>query len=267
MSEHSVISRTPVPQTRDSLANDLRALGVKPHMTLMVHVSLSSLGWVNGGAVALVQALMDVATPEGTIIFQTHSGNLTDPKHWGNPPAPEDWWETIRQTMPAFEPDITPSYRLGVTPEVFRSFPDVKRSNHPTVSMAAWGKHAEWLTDAHQLDFSLGEGSPLKKLYDLDGQVLLIGVGHDSNTSFHLAEYRCGKYETVEKGSPILEDGKQVWKVYQDIEIDTDRFEAIGADFEKAHDIVMGKVGLAPCKLFRMREAVDFAEEWLRRSL
>ncbi len=68
MSEHSLIDETPEPRTRESLGADLRALGVTPGMTLIVHSSLSSLGWVCGGPVAVVQALMDVVTPEGTLV-------------------------------------------------------------------------------------------------------------------------------------------------------------------------------------------------------
>ena len=58
------------------------------------------------------------------------------------------------------------------------------------MSFAAWGKHAEFVTDGHSLDNGLGETSPLARVYDLDGYVLLLGVDYDSNTSFHLAEYR-----------------------------------------------------------------------------
>ena len=78
MSELKVIQEAPTPRTRESLAYDLRALGVTSGMTVIVHSSLSSLGWVYGGPVAVVQALMDVVTDSGTIVMPTHAGDYSD---------------------------------------------------------------------------------------------------------------------------------------------------------------------------------------------
>ena len=91
MSEESLIGATPTPRTRESLAHDLRELGVTAGMILEVHSSLSSLGWVCGGPVAVVQALLDVVTPTGTLVMPTHSGDYTDPTLWSNPPVPASW--------------------------------------------------------------------------------------------------------------------------------------------------------------------------------
>lgn len=71
-----------------------------------------------------------------------------------------------------------------------RTWPGARRSDHPARSFAAVGKHAEYLTGNHDLSHIFGQNSPLDKLYELDGYVLLIGVGHDKNTSLHLAETR-----------------------------------------------------------------------------
>src|SRR5712691_1567855 len=72
MSEQRLIQQTSSPRTRESLAHDLCALGVEAGMTLEVHSSLSTLGWVCGGPVAVVQALMDVVTETGTLLMPTH---------------------------------------------------------------------------------------------------------------------------------------------------------------------------------------------------
>jgi len=188
MSEQAVIDSTTQMSSVDTLVVDLRALGVHPGLTLLVHASLSSIGWVCGGAVAVIQALEQVLTPQGTLVMLTHSGDLSDPAEWQHPPVPQAWWEPIRQTMPAFDPDLTPVRGVGCIPETLRKQRGVIRSKHPQVSFAAWGKHARYITDHHSLEFNLGESSPLARLYDLDSLVLLLGVGHTNNTSLHLAE-------------------------------------------------------------------------------
>lgn len=86
MSEAKVILNTPSPRTRRSLAADLHQLGLAPEMTVLVHSSLSSLGWVCGGPVTVVQALMDTVTPAGTLVMPTHSSDYSDPAQWQAPP-------------------------------------------------------------------------------------------------------------------------------------------------------------------------------------
>ncbi|HTK12142.1 MAG TPA: AAC(3) family N-acetyltransferase, partial [Ktedonobacteraceae bacterium] len=102
MTEQNVIQKTLMPCTRESLAHDLRMLGVEAGMTLEVHSSLSKLGWVCGGPVAVVQALLDVVTGTGTLVMPTHSSNYTDPAKWSNPPVPQTWWPILYEQMPAF---------------------------------------------------------------------------------------------------------------------------------------------------------------------
>lgn len=266
MGEKETVENTPLPGTRQSLANDLRKLGVEAGMTLLMHSSLRSLGWVVGGPVAVIQALMDVITPSGTIVVPTHSGDLSDPAQWRNPPVPESWWPVIYASMPAFDPRITPTRHMGKIVETFRTWPGVLRSYHPTISFAAWGRYAEQITAGHSLEYSLGENSPLARIYDLDGWVLLSGVGFGNNTSFHLAEYRIPHPEQTVQGAPIIENGQRVWKNYRDVAIDDSPFPEIGAAFEQTGHVRSGKVASADAKLFRQRSAVDFAQEWLTKK-
>ncbi|MBA3304168.1 MAG: AAC(3) family N-acetyltransferase [Acidimicrobiia bacterium] len=249
------------------LVGDFVELGVRPGTVLVVHSSLSSLGWVCGGPVAVVRALDEVLGPEGTLVVPTHSGGLSDPTGWVAPPVPQPWWEPIRDTMPAFDPHLTPTRMMGAIADCVLRRPGTLRSAHPQVSFAAHGPQAEDVTAGHVLDHRLGEGSPLARLYDHDATVLFLGVGHDRNTSLHLAEYRSdwpGKStETV--GAPVVVDGERRWVTFEDVDLDESDFPAIGAGFAAAcaEGVRAGEVGHAVALLVRQRALVDFAVEWM----
>ncbi|MYW66496.1 aminoglycoside N(3)-acetyltransferase [Streptomyces sp. SID8379] len=244
--------------TRASLATDLRTLGVQAGETLLVHTSLSSLGWVNGGAVAVVQALRDALAPDGTLAVPTQTGDLTDPSGWGNPPVPVEWWETVRATMPAYDPALTPSRGVGVVPETVRTWPGALRSGHPHTSFAALGPRAAQIVDGHAPDCRLGERSPLARLEELGARVLLLGAGYEACTSFHLAEYRV-PYVLEDAGRP----GPAGWAPVTEVAITADRFDELGADFERDTPVVRGRVGAAEARLFPLADAAAYAQKWL----
>lgn len=261
--EAEIIKNTLVPRTIDSLACDLRRLGLTAGATIIVHSSLSAMGWVCGGPVAVVRALMDVVTAEGTIVVPTQT-SLCDPALWKNPPVPPEWIDVIRDTMPAYDASVTPTSGMGAVAETFRKWPGVVRSAHPKLSLAAWGRNAESVLAGQTIDFGLGESSPLARIYDLDGQVLMLGTGYDTCTSLHLAQYRAPEGNRYKEGSPIMKDGLRIWQTYEDLELSSDLFPEIGVEFERRSRINRGLVGSAESRLFRQREAVDFAVEWLR---
>jgi aminoglycoside 3-N-acetyltransferase len=263
MNEKQTIQIVSQPGTCSTIAADLRRLGIQPGLTLLVHSSLSSIGWVNGGPVTVIQAFMDVLTPAGTLVMPAHSSDLSDPKHWQNPPIPESWHETVRQTMPRFDPRRTPTRQMGRIAELFRTWPDVLRSQHPQHSFAAWGRHAPFITANHSLANSLGEQSPLARVYQLGGHILLLGVGYDRNTSFHLAEYRVPNPPHLRHGAPWQEEGRPIWKEFDDVDWDDDQFPAIGRDLERTAAVTTGKIGAAPCRLMHQPTAVDFAQSWI----
>lgn len=270
MSEEDVITPTgDDPVTVPSLTGDLAALGVTPGMTLLVHSSLSALGWVCGGPVAVVLALEKVLGPEGTLVMPTHSGHLSDPAEWENPPVPEAWWETIRQTMPAYGPDLTPSRGMGAIPECFRKQRGVLRSSHPHFSFAAWGANAAAITQEHSLGFGLGEESPLARIYDLDGWILLLGVGHRSNTSLHLAEYRADypNKRLISCSAPVMVEGWRVWTEFQDIELNESDFELIGEQFASETGLThQGHIAAANATLIRQQPLIDYTVRWMERN-
>ncbi|CAN5482588.1 AAC(3) family N-acetyltransferase [soil metagenome] len=264
MSELALIESTPEPRTRASIADDLGALGVTSGSTLLVHSSLKSIGWVSGGPVSVIQALLDVVGDDGTLVTPAHTGNNSDPANWAHPPVPESWWQVIRDTSPAFDPRLTATNGMGVIAELFRSWPGTLRSNHPVVSFAAKGTQAEFITTGHGLSNSLGETSPLARVYELGGQVLLLGVEYDRNTSFHLAEYRAVTRPRVETGAAFYRDGERVWDTFSDIEFGDEVFPAIGQELDESGLVTIGKVGSATARLFDQAKAVDFAEAWFK---
>lgn len=267
--EQQVISNLQTLVTVESLVTDLSELGIKPGMTLLVHSSLSKLGWVCGGPVAVILALQQVLGPEGTLVMPAHSGDLSDPAKWEFPPVPKDWWSTIYETMPAYRADLTPTRGMGVIPESFRRMDGVKRSAHPQHSFAAIGPHAETITAGHTLAHCFGEDSPLARVYDLEGWVLLLGIDHGNNTSLHLAESRANfNGKKIQKtGSPIFVDGQRQWVWFEEVDYDEEDFAQLGEDFardtgaEKQH--LVGK-GLG--RLMPQPALVDYAVGWLEKN-
>ncbi len=258
-----------VPITVESLSEDLARLGVKPGMTLLVHSSLSSLGWVCGGSVAVVYALESSVGPSGTLVMPTHSGELSDPKNWSNPPVPESWWQTIRDSMPAYDTVLTPTRGMGRIPETFRTQGGVIRSGHPQVSFAARGPKAHQIVSNHPLEFGLGEGSPLSRIYDLAGWILLLGVDHNCNTSLHLAEHRTQAINrnTNLTGAPLVENGMRQWCEFHELNLDSSDFTSIGEQFAKEPGLLkQGRTGHANALLMPQRELVDFAVRWMESN-
>ncbi|MGJ5750705.1 aminoglycoside 3-N-acetyltransferase [Streptomyces puniciscabiei] len=245
--------------TRDTIATQLRLLGVETGETLLVHSSLSSLGWVNGGAVAVVQGLLDALGPSGTLVVPAQSADLSDPALWSRPPVPREWWDRIRATMPPYDPLITPTRGVGVIPETVRTWPGALRSAHPHTSFAALGPRAREITDGHAPDCRLGERSPLARLEKLGARVLLLGAGYDACTAFHLAEYRIPA-PLVDVGRPAPGGG---WETVREVSITSDRFAELGHDFERDRPVVRGTVGAAGARLFPVADAVAYAERWL----
>jgi aminoglycoside 3-N-acetyltransferase len=261
---------SPYPLTVDSLAEQFAACGLQQGQMVIVHSALSRLGYVIGGPVAVIQALLRVVGPQGTIVMPTQTWKNLDPGrgvyHAEN--IPESWWSAIREHLPAYDPAITPSVGMGVIAETLRTWPGAKRSLHPVRSFAAVGRHAAFLVADHALEDPFGETSPLGKLYASDGFILLIGVDHHSNTSLHLAEERAnypGK-RSVQESSAILVNGTRQWVTYRSRALDQDAdFATIGSAYEAVHDIHPSHVGLAEVRLLRQRPLVDWAVPWLEQ--
>lgn len=253
-----------MPHTVETLCRDLAALGLRPGDVVLVHSSARNVGFVAGGIQAIVQALLDSVGADGTVVVPTHTPDISDPADWQHPPVPEDWWPIIREHGPGFDPARTQSRWMGVIAEAVRTWPGALRSNHPQVSFAALGAHAGEITGTHRLDDALGESSPLGAINRLDGKVLLLGCGHGSNTSLHLAEWRQPSPPRVVNGASIRQDdGTSRWVTWTDVTADEGDFEELGRDFEATASVSVGPVGSATARLMRQRALVDFATGWI----
>jgi len=268
LSEADIIKETEFPLSRRSLAAALRACGLMEGQVVLVHSSMSKLGWIVGGAEAVILAFLDVLGENGTLMMPTHTSDNSDPARWENPPVPEAWWSLIREMTPAFDPKTSPSRMMGALPELFRTWPGTIRSDHPVASFAAKGPAARYLTSDQSLEADLGNDSPIGKLYELDGFVLLMGVGHMNNTSIHLAEHR-GSFpgkKYIQTGSSILVDGNQHWVTYETLDLNDEDFNELGAEFERTHSVVVRQIGKADVRLFKQRSLVDFAVDWMESN-
>lgn len=258
-----VVAETPSPRTRASLACDLRNAGLDAGDVLVLHSSLKSIGWVSGGPVSVLLAFQDVLTEAGTLIVPTHSSNLTDPAGWENPPVPENWVPVIRESVPAFDPVRTPSRQMGIIAETFRSWPGVRRSAHPHVSFAAWGQHAEQVTMEHQLAWSMGEGSPLHRAYELNAKTMLLGTRNC--TSLHLAEALSGTVATTSSAAAVMRDGRREWVSFPDWVYSTDMFDEILDAYCVAKRVEPQRVGSASALLLNQPDLVDFAIRFMEQ--
>lgn len=129
---------------KDEIIQKLKEVGLKSGDTVMVHTSLGKMGYVCGGAQAVIEALMEVVGDSGTIMMPTQSWKNLDPEtgvHWE---AEQKDWKLIRDNWPAYDKNLTPTNTMGAVAEMFRQVPGSVRSDHPARSVCAWGRYAEY---------------------------------------------------------------------------------------------------------------------------
>lgn len=232
----------------------------------MVHSSLGNIGWTVGGPVSVIRALLEVLGPEGTLVMPAESPYVSDPRDWNDSRVKAEWHETIREHLPVFDPLTTPT-TMGAIPEAFRTYPGTKRSSHPLVSVCANGRYATEITNEHSLAFCEGRGTPFEKLYDLDGQTLLLGVGFNRCTSLHYAESLVAQRRTTTHRYPLLIDGRRTWVENEDMANDDGvHFPAVGEQFVARNAPRSSRVGEAESLFFSTRQLVDFAESYFTRE-
>ncbi len=252
--------------TTASIAEGLRALGLEAGDIACVHAGMKSLGLVIGGTRAVVEALTMTVGPDGTIMMPAFSGDLSDPAEWQHPPVPADRIEEIRAQVPAYDPVRTPTRGIGQVAEYFRSYPGVRRSPHPQSSFAALGAAADALVAEHPYDNRFGPSSPLGKLVELGGKVLLIGAPHDTVSLFHMTQHLIGEVPQIDKAAPVIESGERRWVAYRDIEYPIEWFIPGVAALVEAGIARTGYLGSAASVIFSAAPAIEFVVDWRRRN-
>ena len=253
---------------KQDIVDALRRIGVKNGQDIIVHTSMSSFGFVCGGAQVIIEALIDTVGDEGTIIMPTQSWKNMDPSYGVHWEEPKEWWDIIRENWPAYDKCITPTNSMGAVAEMFRNWPGTIRSDHPVRSFAALGKNANYLISNHDLSDMFGETSPIGKLYNLNGYILLLGTGYDKNTSMHLADVRANypSKHMEENSCAVMKDGKRQWITYSTLYVDGEDFIDIGDEFEKKYNVSKTKVGDADIRFMKQRDIVDFAVQWIEEN-
>jgi aminoglycoside 3-N-acetyltransferase len=254
---------------RRALAAHLEALGLAGGDIVLVHASLRQVAPRPATALTVIQAVLDVLGPGGTLVVPTQTAwNSTTSRIHREAVAALSTREELeyRMTLPRFDPRTTPSSGMGALAEGVRTLPGAYRSTHPQTSFAAVGRRAEELTAVHDLECHLGPRSPMGALYEADALVLLLGIGYSVCTMFHLAEYRYAPRPKRRYECRIADVPGDGWIEFEDIELDDGEFGRLGKEFEHATGQVrVGPVGHADSRLFGARDAVDFAVQWMRR--
>lgn len=230
--------------SRVELADRLRALGVRRGGVLLVHMSYRATRPVEGGPAGVIDALRDAVGDAGTVVMPS----------WGSDDdAPFD-----AATTPA-SPD------LGATAQLFRRLPGARRSDHP-FAFAALGPRAEAITAGPLPLPPHGPGSPVGRVHELDGQLLLLGVGHDANTTVHLAEVLAGVPYGVPKHCTVLRGGRAERVDYLENDHCCERFALVDGWLRERDLQREGRVGHAHTRLARSRDVVSVVRERLARD-
>lgn len=229
-------SREPIPCS--DLTAQLLELGVTPGSVLLVHTAFSRVGPVEDGPRGLVRALCAAMEPSGTLVMPSMSDDDNHP----------------------FDLRRTPCAGMGVVADTFWRMPDVLRSDSPH-AFAAIGPKAARIVADHPPHMPHGPGSPVGRVYELDGQVLLLGAGHDANTTIHLAETLAGVRYRRQKFLTLLERGQVIRLTYDEVDHCCEKFDLVDEWLDKAGMQRRGRVGYGEARLMRAPRSIADAQD------
>lgn len=239
-----------------TLTSDLRALGVHPGDTLMVHASLRRIGPVEGGADGLIDALEAAVSERGTLMMVLGShddGALFDPLR------------------------TPPSHEVGALAGVFLRRPGTLVTDNPEGRFAARGHDAAALLGEQPWHDYFGPGSPLERLVERDGRVLRLGADDETTTLMHYAEYlaplpakrRVARERLVQ--GPSGPERRVITCLDDEHGIVDWSGEDYFADCLRAYRATgrmrQGRVGDALAELLEARDVLRFSVDWMGANL
>ncbi|MDY6843569.1 MAG: AAC(3) family N-acetyltransferase [Thermodesulfobacteriota bacterium] len=241
--------------TYEHIVKGLRQVGVTAGSSMMLHSSLKSLGYVENGAQTVIKALMDVLTPEGTLLLPSFNHGI--PFRKGG--------------QGYFHPNETPTTN-GIIPDTFWRMSGVYRSLNPTHSFAAWGKHSRQYVEFHHQTLTMGPKSPLGLLYANGGFCLLLGVDYRSNTFHHVVEMSTGAPclgLRTEAYPMVLPDGRIVEGRTWSLREKSCHFTDGGKYYEEMESRNLQRevrIGRSRGILFQLQDCFEVIAEILRRG-
>jgi aminoglycoside 3-N-acetyltransferase len=232
-----------IPLLNAELTAQILELGVTPGAVLLVHTSFSKIAPVAGGPLSLIGALRAAIGPNGTLVMPSMTDDDDHP----------------------FERRATPCCGMGVVADMFWRMPHVLRSDSPH-AFAAIGPEAARITADHPLDVPHGLDSPVGRVYELGGQTLLLGVGHDANTTIHLAELLAGVRYRRQKSLTILQAGQPARYWYGEIDHCCVKFNLVDQWLDAERGQRRGRVGHGEARLADSRHVVATVGAQLRTN-
>ncbi|MFN5347486.1 MAG: AAC(3) family N-acetyltransferase [Bacteroidota bacterium] len=246
--------------TKEDLIDQIKNIGVAKGDHLLVHCSLSKIGYINGGALTLIEALLEAVGPEGTLLMPAFPAKGRNKDY------------LLENTV--FELNNTPS-QMGATSETFRKMTGVKRSFHPTDSVCAFGKEADYFTNSHFGNITpYNEFSPFRKLCNKHGKILMLGTTlNGACTNLHTLE------DAVVFKYPVYDD--QIFtvkmidhhgiihametKVHNPLWSAKRNCDALKPLFEKEQALINGKIGEATCMLIDANKMLEVMIDFYNR--
>jgi aminoglycoside 3-N-acetyltransferase len=260
----------PCYRTRASLTQDLRRIGVDRGDTIMLHAAMRTVGPLLNGPDALSNALLDVIGPEGTILVYTSWDSVHDDLLDAEGRVLPEW----RDHVPGFDARASRAVRMnGVIAEFVRTMPGARRSANPGASVAAVGTLADWITADHPTDYGFGAGSPLAKLVEVDGRVLMVGAPWDTMTLIHHADHlaKLPDKKVLRYEVPFAGRDGTIWRFVEEFDttepvvegLPEDYIERIVSAYVETGAGRQGRIGAAPALLVDARPMLAFAVGWL----
>lgn len=258
MAERTTFDEIKTISTKEDICLLLGEMGVTKGMVVFVQANATELGHVVGGAQTIIAAFMESVGYDGTVIMPTFSPQLADPS-CVKQSIERDQWNRIREFSLPFDRKLT---SINTSDEIVCQFlknEGVVRSYHPLYSFAAWGKYAKLICDKHPLHFGLNQDSPLGKIVEFNGYVVMLGGEYKDCVMFQLAHYQNTHIPIKVVSAPIEINKKRMWKDMLDVDYTTESFDDVGEAMEDRCIVKTSLLGNGICRFFSAREAKNLA--------